>query len=590
MENFAFLIVKSQWWLLRKIVFSLRGSRTCQGASGSVGCGRPRFRVAAFVLLSSAVLCLASEPAALLADEARSILEQVSPAALRGHVSFLASDALEGRGTPSAGLEIAAEYVASRFRAAGLEPAAGDSYFQTAEVTERRKNLDGFALKLAVGDRAVDVAPSAVTDVQASCALDLTHTPVGTVQLKETAELDGLVSQGAAGKVVLASAAGMGGRGLRRALSRLRRLATDRQPALVVVLDEEEALPSRMRGPTLHLPFERRASCDSSREESVAGARVESPIRAGPPQVPSPERVADRAPLIQVRDRQLLELFRSLRDGAQATADVHLPPPLDRPIMLRNVAAIVRGTGVPPEDSYILVSAHYDHVGIGEVSSGDAIYNGANDNASGTATLLEVAAALQRAEGRLKRSVVFVAFFGEENGLLGSRYYAERPLLPLEKTVLNLNLEQTGRPDGDGGGRAARASLTGFAYSTATRAFVSAGEQTGVRVEPTAHSDDYFSRSDNVAFARKGVPAHTLCVTYEYTDYHRPSDHWDKIDYENMALVTRTVALGLLIASNGDEEPRWDESNPKTADYVKAWKERRAASPAGPALAAPGAR
>jgi hypothetical protein len=530
-------------------------------------------------------LCLAGEPPPL-ADEVRSVLEQVSPAALRGHVSFLASDALEGRGTPSRGLEIAAEYVASRFRAAGLEPAA-EIYFQTAEVTERQKNLEGFALKLTAGGRTVEVAPSAVTDLQASCALELAQAPVVAIELKNTPEVDGVVSQGAAGTVVLASAAGMGRRGLREALSKLRRAATDRRPALVVVLDEGGTLPNRMRSTTLQLPFEARSCASGPAAET--GPPAESAQRQEPPAAVFGGG-ADRAPLIQVQGGQLSELFRSVREGGQATADLRLPPPHDRPVKLRNVVAVVRGTAPAPADRYILVSAHYDHVGVGESNAGDSIYNGANDNASGTATLLEIAAALKGAEGRLKRSVVFAAFFGEEKGLLGSRYYAERPLFPLEKTVLNLNLEQTGRPDGDGGGRAARASLTGFAYSTAARAFVSAGERTGVTVEPTADSDVYFSRSDNLAFARKGVPAHTLSVTYQYSDYHRPSDHWDKIDYENMALITRTVALGLLIASNDDEEPRWDESNPKTADYVKAWKERRTANAAAPGLASPAIR
>jgi Zn-dependent M28 family amino/carboxypeptidase len=120
--------------------------------------------------------------------------------------------------------------------------------------------------------------------------------------------------------------------------------------------------------------------------------------------------------------------------------------------------------------------------------------------------------------------------FGEERGLLGSQYYAGHPIKPLVKTIANINLEQVGRADSkdDVEPQVNRASLTGFSFSTMTDSFVEAGRAFGVDVyDHPQNSESYFARSDNVAFAAAGIPAHTLCVEYDYPDYHGRGDHWD---------------------------------------------------------------
>ena len=99
---------------------------------------------------------------------------------------------------------------------------------------------------------------------------------------------------------------------------------------------------------------------------------------------------------------------------------------------------------------------------------------------------------------------------------------------------------------------------------------------TGVEVYKHAtNSDSFFGRSDNQALADQGVPAHTLCVAFVYPDYHGLGDHWEKVDYGNMEKVDRMVALALIMIADSPEEPRWNEANPRTARYVKAWKDRR---------------
>src|SRR5678815_1127281 len=166
-----------------------------------------------------------------------------------------------------------------------------------------------------------------------------------------------------------------------------------------------------------------------------------------------------------------------------------------------------------------------------------------------------------------------MTFFGEERGLLGSRYYGRNPVFPLKKTVADINLEQVGRSDSTEGSQVNRASITGYDFSDLGPIFKRAGEAVGIEVyKHERNSDAFFGRSDNQAMADAGVPAHTLCVAFEYSDYHGRGDHWDKIDYPNLARTTRMVALALMAIANSSDTPKWNADNPKTAKYLEAWK------------------
>src|ERR1700722_2630045 len=168
----------------------------------------------------------------------------------------------------------------------------------------------------------------------------------------------------------------------------------------------------------------------------------------------------------------------------------------------RNVAAILRGSDPQLKDTYVMLSAHYDHVGLAETGE-DRVFNGANDDASGTASVLEVANALAALHPRPKRSVLFILFCGEEKGLRGSRYYVDHPLVPLDKTVADLNLEQLGRTDAPEGPHLKIANVTGFDFSDVTPILVDAGKRVGIVVSKDEKaSDRYFNRSDNGPFAK----------------------------------------------------------------------------------------
>jgi Zn-dependent M28 family amino/carboxypeptidase len=239
----------------------------------------------------------------------------------------------------------------------------------------------------------------------------------------------------------------------------------------------------------------------------------------------------------------------------------------------KNVIGLMRGSDPVLRESYVIISAHYDHMGIGEPIDGDSIYNGANDDGSGTVSVIEIASALATMKRKPKRSIVFIAWSGEEQGLHGSQHYSRNPVFPLEKTVAMINLELVGRTDSTEGPQINSVSMTGFDFTDLGRSFQAAGRRTGIRVyKHEQNSDLFFARSDNQALADAGVPAHTLCVAFEYPDYHRPADHWDKIDYENMARVNRMVALALIGIANNRVEPKWNVANPKTKKYVEAWR------------------
>jgi Zn-dependent M28 family amino/carboxypeptidase len=238
----------------------------------------------------------------------------------------------------------------------------------------------------------------------------------------------------------------------------------------------------------------------------------------------------------------------------------------------RNVAAILRGSDPRLKDTYVMLSAHYDHRGLAE-SGDDKILNGANDDASGTASVLEVANALAALHPRPKRSVLFILFCGEEKGRRGSRYYVDHPLVPLAKTVADLNLEQLGRTDAVEGPHLNGANVTGFDFSDMTPVLVDAGKRVGIVVSKDAKaSDKYFKMSDNESLATAGIPAHTVSVTYEFPDYHTVGDEWQKIDYDNMAKVDQAVGIATLRLAQALTAPHWNEAYPAAKPFAEAAK------------------
>lgn len=239
------------------------------------------------------------------------------------------------------------------------------------------------------------------------------------------------------------------------------------------------------------------------------------------------------------------------------------------PAPVRNVVGVLPGQDAKLKSQVVIVSAHYDHLGI-RGTEGDTIYNGANDNASGVSGVIEMARALRSAKP--KRTILFMCFYGEERGLVGARHYAANPIFPLKDTVANVNLEQIGRTDDDEGPRVSEFNITGFDYSTFASYFERAAQPFGVKaVMHPRLSSPYFFASDNAAFAGAGVIAHTISTAYSFPDYHKVGDHWNKIDPVNMAKIVKAAAAGVWSLSNDSKIPEWNRKNERAKRFYEAW-------------------
>ncbi len=226
--------------------------------------------------------------------------------------------------------------------------------------------------------------------------------------------------------------------------------------------------------------------------------------------------------------------------------------PADRRRNAVNVIGVLVGSDPLVRDSVVLIDAHYDHLGIGMPVAGDSIYNGADDDASGVVAVLEIARALRAAGQQPRRTVVFAATTGEEVGLLGTRWYIQHPYVPIANMSANLEIEMIGRPDSLAGGPG-RLWLTGFERSTMGSTFRSAG----LPIEPDRRPDQrFFERSDNIAFARAGVPAHTLSSYNMHEDYHTVRDDASRVDFAHMTVAIRAAASAASLLANGTA-PRW---------------------------------
>jgi hypothetical protein len=466
----------------------------------------------------------------------RELMDSISANTLRGHLSFLASDLLEGRDTPSRGLDLAAEYIASQFRRFGVEP-GGDNgtYFQNAPYLKVSQPMQDFRLRLQTPDGKSWESTGAKVMAVTNEAVDATDLEVLKVTVKDQNSPLPSAEQ-VRGKAVLLYV----GQGSAAAIARNRALQT-MKPALLVTY----------------------------------GVLPPAPFRLRPASAPT----TSTAPYIVTSDADFSKFVDTLPEGltpAKLTAKVSAP--VQESIQLRNVIGKLAGSDPTLRNEAILLTAHYDHVGVATRGDGDRIHNGANDDASGVSTVLALAESIAGRELRPKRTLIFMTYFGEEKGLLGSRYYAAHPVFPLRQTVANLNFEHMGRTDDSEGKREGQITATGFDYTTLGEALTAAGAATGVGTwSHPRNSDDFFGRSDNQALADAGVPAITVSVAWIFPDYHRPGDHWEKIDLPNMEKVVRTVAVGVTRVANGEVAPQWVDSHPKVKRYVEAFRKLHAA-------------
>ena len=232
-----------------------------------------------------------------------------------------------------------------------------------------------------------------------------------------------------------------------------------------------------------------------------------------------------------------------------------------------NVLAFLEGADPRLKDEIVVVTSHYDHVGIGRPdSTGDRIYNGADDDGSGTIGILNMARAFQLAaqDGVYpKRSILFLNVTAEEKGLLGSRYYSDHPVFPIEKTVANLNTDMIGRIDEEH----KQKGMEDYTYiigseliSSDLDSLITTANRRSGQVELNKKYNDlqdpnqFYRRSDHWNFGRLGVPF-AFFFTGVHEDYHRPSDEVHKIRFEKMARIVRTMYASAVMIANAEKAP-----------------------------------
>lgn len=437
-------------------------------------------------------------------------LEGITAARLEAHVRFLASDELEGRATGSPGCVRAGEYLAAQLAEAGLEPAGEDGSFHQHVPFGRREHTA--VPRLWLGD----------------------------LELAYGGDFDGVGGLWPTGELELR-------------LVRSAEEVPEPDPGLALFLDgnsrEREAWLGGREGWGLVLtPGSKRAGRTADRPPRTQYWTKQSPSPAAWARLRGP--VLER---VEAGEFATVRLEASVADSE--------PPAF-------NVVGRLPGRGELAGE-VVVYTAHYDHIGLGhappvdpeqadsEAGEPDLINNGADDDASGCAAVIELARALV-AEARdsqgPRRTQLFLLVTGEELGLIGTFAYLDDPVEPLERTICNLNFEMIGRPDALVGG-VGELWLTGFERTNLGPAWAAEG----IEVSPDLRPDmRFFLRSDNIAFARRGIVAQSLSTYDLHTDYHEVTDEADTLDYEHMQACVRTSFEAARALADGRIDPAWE--------------------------------
>ena len=514
--------------------------------------------------LTTATPALDAQPAAVASASVSSPAappgaEDITEAQLRDYLTFVAADELGGRDTPSRGLDVAARFLATLLARWGYEP-AGDAgtFFQTIALT--RRTLDREQTSLRIGDRPLDLGGDYLPSTAASGSVSGRLVYVGHGYVVKSKSLDPYANVDVRGAVVLMHPGLPAG------------IATNdlRGPEGDDWQDGPTAAAARGAVAILYLAdFQRLASWPDSLaaitrrgvmsvdafESGEAGDRLPSATLspASYRAIFSGEALDPPAVHRHVATRTVGPSF-VLSARKQASLSIQTAAVRET---TQNVVAVMRGSDPVLRDEYVALGAHYDHVGERPDAGpgGDRIYNGADDDGSGTVGLLGMAEAFAGASSRPRRSILFVWHAGEEKGLWGARYVAQHPPVPLDRIVTQINVDMIGRSRAPGDTTPANARLTGpdAVYVIGSRLM---STTLGTLVDDVNdgylkltydygyadpdHPERFFYRSDHYHYAKHGIPV-AFFFTGVHEDYHDVGDEVDKIDFGKMARITRTI-------------------------------------------------
>ncbi|QRN95826.1 M20/M25/M40 family metallo-hydrolase [Archangium violaceum] len=516
-----------------------------------------------------AVLSLLSVPAAHAADAPVS-----EGARWWKHVEFLASDALEGRNTGSEGYRKAAAYVAEQLAAAGVKPGAGEGYLQEMDLVSRRLVEERSRLVLVRGGKELPLTLGQDAIISArmgeSGKVDAPMVFVGYgLSIPEAGhdELAGVDLQGKVAVILQGGPEKIPGtlRAHHGSMSE-RVKALKKAGAMGLVMLQNPKL--------MEVPWER-----------TAGSRKMASMMFADPTLNDDQGLKVSVVVNTARAQKLFagaphtyEALVALANADKPLPGFALPSRLKaelafetEPVKSANVVGVLPGSDPTLAREYVVVSAHLDHVGVGEPVKGDRIYNGAMDNASGVAAVLELARALQASETKPRRSVLFALVTGEEKGLLGSKYFAARPTVPRESLVADLNLDMF-LP------LFPFTHVVAFGMDESTLAAplrqVAGAQGVKVLADPQPNRMG-FIRSDQYSFIREGVPALAFKFGFEpgskeeklqkqwYSErYHGPADDLSQpVDKEGAAKFVRMFTALTRAVADAPERPRWNEQS-----------------------------
>ncbi|MFQ5739490.1 MAG: M28 family peptidase [Acidobacteriota bacterium] len=447
---------------------------------------------------------------------------------LEAHLRFIASDELAGRLTGTAGNDVAARYIAEQFRAAGVESPPGiDNYLQAVPLARTRPpEQRGMTLP---GHEWEKEEVLVVAGAPFQLESEVVYAGYGRSGLHSGPDdFDGL---NVSGKIV---AVRFGLPGSRRrgfsAMAEKRRAALARGAVALIEFYDDARWKTLTR-----LLGRARISLDGDID-------------------------SEEIPHLLVRDPKGRRLAQ-LEDKTDVEASLQASRQRRQPIRSSNVLGLIPGADPALSHEYLILTAHYDHLGSGEAlpgaTEGDSIFNGARDNGMGVVALLAAARAL--ASKPPARSILLAAVTGEEEGLLGSRYYVAHPPVTLDQTVFDLNADGAGFTD------TGVVTLIGLERSSASEQLRAACQDSNLEAIPEpAGERSFFGRSDNASFARKGVPSLTFSPGFRAFDakimryYHQPGDEADdRFDYGYLSRFCQAFTRAARYIANHPARPHW---------------------------------
>ena len=490
---------------------------------------------------------------------------RIDPKAYIEHVKFLASDDLEGRGNGSRGLESAADYIAARFREAGLEP-AGDAgtFFQQFEMTTGMSVDAGNSVTLRSGRTAVafdvgrdyEIVSTSGPQPGAEETVPVVFAGYGisapALRYDDYAKID------ATGKAVLIfthepqesdarSVFDGQSNTVHSTMTRKVEVARKNGARVILVIDDPNHRPATDR-------FRRWMRDPQAEDYGIPVFYLSRDLV----QRALGTRLNLEMTSAQI-DRDLSPQSRSLNELTVSTLD--RTTRVRRPV--RNVIGILKGSDHALQAETVIVGAHYDHLGrSGRFSmsqnSGGQIHHGADDNASGTAAVIEMAKAAVEARKDFRRSLVFMTFAGEEHGLLGSSYYVNHPTSPLDKTIAMINLDMVGRAAG-------RIMVDGVSSAPSIETDLARAESASSIKLRALRGGPGAGASDDATFLLRKIPSINFFSGF-HSDYHRPSDTWEKIDAAGGAAVADLALALARELANAAQRPAFVETAPQQQD------------------------